>query len=273
VQTSVYNIAVAPSQGHAYLHFWGCNLSCSGCLCQKEIYDFMLAKNRLVHLEEPRGKALPPQRFLDSSEVMRRLGELKPKFVLFEGQEAALDPGYPVIAEACHREFGSRNVLLTNAYRMPPLEHTDHVAVSLKAFDPDLHKEYTGVSNKPILENLKRLSQKKVSLSVETVLIPEYVDPEEVERIAAFIASIDNNIRLQVDAYFKVAGAPWRRPSREEMDRAVALAKRHLKNVFCFYGGEELKYEVKSIFPNDTELELNDSLGFSHEKEKTPQLV
>lgn len=208
----------------------------------------MLKENMTVHLEEPKGIAKPPERFLDFEEVMQILEKLEVKWVLLEGQEPFLDPQYPRLTEALHKRYGTHNVLLTNAYKMPHLKDTDQVGVSIKAFTDSLHHHYTGKSNKRALENFVKLYQSGVQLSAETVLIPDYIDAGEIERVAEFIASVDKDIRYQIDAYFKVAGNPWRRPTLKEMDEAVSLARRHLSNVYCYKGDESQLYEVVKVF-------------------------
>ena len=247
--TNIYHIAAAPTEKQAFLHFWGCNFNCLGCCCKRWIYDFMLKESKTVlYHEEPKEIAKPPERFLGFEKAMQILEKLEVKWVLLEGQEASLDPQYPQLTEALHKRLGSYNVLLTNAYEMPPLKDTDMVGVSFKAFTNSLHRHYTGKSNKRVLENFVRLYQSGVKLSAETVLIPEYIDAGEVERIAKFIASVDKDIRYQIDSYFPVADCPWRRPTAEEMDEAVSLARRHLTNVHWFKGDEDLLFEEVKIF-------------------------
>lgn len=255
MQTNVYNIAFAESTKQVYLHFWGCNIKCKGCVCQKVVYDFMLDRNMHLHLAEPRGLAAAPERFMKFNDVIDTLVGLEAKWVLFEGQEASLDPKMPFIAEALHRHLGTTNVLLTNAFAMPDLRHFDKVAVGLKAFNENLHREYTGESNRTILENFPKIFHSGVPMMAETVLIPGYIDYQEIEQIAKFIASVDKNIRYQIDAYFKAGNNPWRRPTADEVDRAVEAASRHLNNVYAYKGSEPREFGVKSIFPTEAELD------------------
>jgi pyruvate-formate lyase-activating enzyme len=255
MQTNVYNIAFAESTKQAYLHFWGCNIQCKGCVCQKVVFDFMLDRNMHLHLAEPRGIVAAPTRFMDFDDVLDTLVELDVKWVLFEGQEASLDPQMPLIAEALHRRLNTTNVLLTNGYHMPDLRHIDKVAVGLKALDEKLHLDYTGQSNKTILENFKKIYRSGVPMMAETVLIPGYIDYEEIEKIAKFIASIDKNIRYQIDAYFKAGNNPWRRPTTDEVERAVEATRKHLTNAYAYNGTEPREFGVKSVFPSEAELD------------------
>jgi pyruvate formate lyase activating enzyme len=138
---------------------------------------------------------------------------------------------------------------------MPDLAHIDRVVVGLKAFDEKLHIDYTGQSNKPILENFERIYRSGVPMMAESVVIPGYIDKEEIEKIASFIAGIDKNMRYQIDAYSRVGDNPWPKPTAEQIEEVVAAASRHLTNVHCFKGTELLDYRVTSIFPTEAELD------------------
>lgn len=259
--TNIYHMSYCKAEKQAYFHFWGCNMNCRGCLCQKKIYGFMLKENIYDYLEEPRGIADHPEQFMDFEEVMQILERLGVKWILFEGQEASLDPLYPQLTGATHKKFGSHNVLMTNAYKMPPLKDTDQVGVSLKAFTDSLHRHYTGKSNERVLKNFVKIYQSGVKLNVESVVIPDYIDAREIEHIAKFIASVDKEIPYHIDAYFKAGDNPWRRPTPEEMDEAVSLARRHLTNVSCFKGGESLAFEVVNIFPEVIPMDIMEAPG------------
>ncbi len=245
--TNVYHISYAPATKEASLFFWGCNFSCRGCLCKKEIHNFLLKENLYLPFEEPKGLAKPPDRFLDLKEVIRTLDELDVRLVLLEGQEASLDPSYPALTEALHKRLGSRNILCSNIYKTPSLKDTDAVAVSIKAFTDRLHQHYTGKSNKRVLDNFVSLYKSGIKLSVASVFIPDYINNNEIELIARFIACVDKDIPFQILPYFKAGDNPWRHPIPEEMDEAARVARKHLNKVYSWNGNEKMDYEVVKI--------------------------
>jgi pyruvate-formate lyase-activating enzyme len=247
VKTNIYHITYTPELKEASLFFWNCNFDCKGCLCQKIPHDPSLKENLVAHLEEPNGIAKAPDRFLDFEEVMQILGKLEVKKVMMMGMEAVLDPQYPQLSKALHDRFGSYNMVCSNLYKMPSFKDTDMVEVGIKAVTDHLHRDYTGKSNKRVLKNFISLYQSGMKLVTESVLIPDYIGPDEIERIAKFIASVDKDIFFVLLPYFKAGDNPWRRPTRDEMDGAAGLAKKHLNNVHAVYGDEELKYEVVRI--------------------------
>lgn len=74
------------------------------------------------------------------------------------------------------------------------------VKFDLKALDDNLHQALTGASNRRTLENLERAARRCAErpepplLVVSTLLVPGYVDVEEVGHIATFLAGLGADI-------------------------------------------------------------------------------
>ena len=245
---NIYHIAYAPTAKTIHLHFWGCNLNCRACLLKKELYDCHLVETRETIFNGTRKSPQAPDRFLDLAEVMHILEPLKVSRVVFMGAEPAIDRQLPQLAGALHREFGSYNILLTNGFRIPSLATFDEVVFSLKAHTDSLHRDYTGKSNKKALNNFISLYNSGIRLRAESVLIPEYIDYLEIENTARFIAMVDKSIPYRIDAYIPIGDNPWRRPTSLEMEKAVNIARKHLLDVSCLTGNEDLKFEVLRVF-------------------------
>jgi len=244
---NIYHITYSPEPKTVCLHFWGCNLSCRACLCLKKIYDCHLDETKEAIFQAGKLAKPVPKTFLPLNKVKEVLHSLEVQQVIFMGQEPTIDPVLPELAEGLHREFGSYNILLTNGFKIPPAEDFDEVVFSLKAYTDSLHRDYTGRSNKDAVNNFISIYKSGVKLRAESVFIPEYIEHNEIENIARFIAQVDKNIPYRIDAYLPVAGNPWRRPTVDEMKAAVTAAKRYLHNVSCLTGNEELKYKVVRI--------------------------
>jgi len=109
----------------------------------------------------------------------------------------------------------------------------DVVKLDIKAYTNSVHKWYTGMSNRPVLNAVRNLSESKLDFRVETVLMPGVVGIEEIERIAYFLAQYDTEIKYKVvkfapgEAREKVA----RRPGDDEIQAAVNYASKYLINV------------------------------------------
>jgi pyruvate formate lyase activating enzyme len=245
---NVYHITYGPDTGIVQLHFWGCNLNCRACLLKREIYDCHLTETRDRIRRQQDSQEQTPEKFLDLEEVMKRLHKLEVGEVIFMGAEPALDPALPQLAGALHREFPSYNVLLTNGFHIPDLLHIDEVVFSVKAFTDAIHRDYTGTSNETALRNFRKIYESRVRLRTESIFIPDYINGEETEKIARFIAGVDNTIPHRIDAYIPTGDNPWRRPAPGEVENAAELARKHLKDVSYLTGKENLRYEVVRIF-------------------------
>ncbi|PPD59183.1 radical SAM protein [Dehalogenimonas etheniformans] len=248
MKTKVYHISYAPVAKEATIFFWGCNFRCRGCLCQKQIYNFLLKENLDQFRAEPTTIASPPQVFLEISEIVDILKTVELERVYLEGQEAGIDPEYGELTKTLHSTFGCQNHLLTNGFEIPNIQNTDKIAFGIKAITDNLHKEYTGQSNVKVLQNFKRLYNSGIKLAATSVFIPEYIALPEIEKIAQFIASVDKQIPYVMLPYLKAGHNPWRRPNPLEMAEAVSVAKRYLENVHGWGGDETMEYELVRLF-------------------------
>lgn len=229
----IYHIAYEPAFKSLDIHFWTkCNLGCHACYTDYEKLDFGLIDDPIAEINS-KPKENPPTCFLSLSDTMALVKDIDIKRIIFMGTEPALDPELPALAEALHNKFNCYNIILTNGLKCIDLKHIDEVIFSIKALSEGLHRNYTGKSNKAILRNFTAIYNSGKRLQAETVLIPDYIDKYEVERIASFIGGIDSSIPLRIDAYFSVGDNPWRAATVTEVEAAAGLAKRHLNTVNC----------------------------------------
>ncbi|MEM0488506.1 MAG: radical SAM protein [Candidatus Bathyarchaeia archaeon] len=136
----------------------------------------------------------------------------------------------------------------TNGYMKPQLaEKAAEYAISsggnikfdLKAWSEELNVALCGVSNKPAIENFLNIGRKFYDkrrelpvLSASTLLVPGYVDAQEVENIAKFISSIDPEIPYTLLAFYPcyvMNDLPT--TSRKQAEECFKAARRHLTNV------------------------------------------
>jgi pyruvate formate lyase activating enzyme len=81
------------------------------------------------------------------------------------------------------------------------------IKFDLKAMNENLHVALTGVSNGRTLENFERAAGRVRErpqpplVVASTLLVPGYLDPDEVHAIARFIASIDPRIPYSLLAF------------------------------------------------------------------------
>jgi pyruvate formate lyase activating enzyme len=106
------------------------------------------------------------------------------------------------------------------------------VKVDLKAWDDGLHRALCGVSNRRTLANFERLAgwiarrPDPPMLVASTLLVPGYVDAEQVGRIARFLAGLDRDIPYALLAFhptFEMRDLPT--TSRRQAERCLDAAE------------------------------------------------
>ncbi len=132
--------------------------------------------------------------------------------------------------------------LLEQAMRLS-LETGGCLKFDLKALDDHLHRALTGVTNKRTLENLARVASyipqrpDPPLLVVSTLLVPGYIDADEVGRMARFIADLNSDIPYSLLAFapqFFMPDLPCtsarHAQEAEAAARAAGLKRVHLGN-------------------------------------------
>ncbi|MCK5573648.1 MAG: radical SAM protein [Bacteroidetes bacterium] len=117
------------------------------------------------------------------------------------------------------------------------------VKFEMKAFDEKLHLALTGISNRRILQNFARIARhfnKRTDAPVivaSTLLVPGYVEADQVRKIARFIASFDQSIPYALLAFtphFQMSDLPATSPDlaqeAEDAARDAGLTNVHVGN-------------------------------------------
>jgi len=136
----------------------------------------------------------------------------------------------------------------TNGYMTPrqaeraaeyALESGGNIKFDLKAWSENLNIALCGVSNKPTLENFKMIGEKFYKkrselplLSASTLLVPGYIDSEEVGKIARFMSEVDPTIPYTLLAFYSCY-VMYDLPTtgRDQALECLKAAKKHLMNV------------------------------------------
>jgi pyruvate formate lyase activating enzyme len=92
------------------------------------------------------------------------------------------------------------------------LDNTDLFLYDLKLMKDEDHQKYTGVSNKLILDNLKKLNENEVNLRVRIPLIPDITDTyENLDAIGDYVSTFTNYRSIDLLPYNKLAEDKYRR--------------------------------------------------------------
>lgn len=95
-------------------------------------------------------------------------------------------------------------------------EHIDLFLFDYKETDPVRHKEYTGVDNRLILENLRALSKAGKSIVLRCPIIPGYNDRDEHYRgIAAMANELSTVTEINIEPYHSLGDGKYEAEGRK----------------------------------------------------------
>ena len=169
--------------------------------------------------------------------------------VTFSGGEALLQPDFLLEMLKSCQEKGLHTALDTSGLaswkvieRIRP--YVDLFLYDLKALDDQVHRKYTGVSNRLILSNLRRLSELGHSIILRMPLIPGVNDsPEAIAAVGTFAASLPHLIHLEILPYHQAGVEKYHRleknyalasinpPSRENLDGIAEILRGYRLNI------------------------------------------
>ena len=120
-------------------------------------------------------------------------------------------------------------------------EHTDIFLYDLKLMNDNLHYEYSGVSNKLIHENLKKLSSLGNKIILRIPIIPTITDTEEnISQTISFISALKNIREIDLLPFHNTAKSKYERMQKEnKVVNLTAPTKEYmneLKNRFTQLG-------------------------------------
>ncbi|MEM4311234.1 MAG: radical SAM protein [Nitrososphaerales archaeon] len=217
------------------LFFYGCSFTCM--FCQNWTHK-LLGKARRVKMKELIDLTLNNERI---SCWCWFGGSAEPQlpFAIKASKEAYESKRAGRILRICYEWNGDGNPLLVERALETVLESGGNVKFDLKAFNPNIHKALTGMDNKRVLENFEMVYRKfwdKRSafpvLGATTLLVPNYVDEEEVKNISNFLSSLDPHIPYNLLVFhpdFMMRDLPIT-PLRQVIN-CFRVAKRNLKRV------------------------------------------
>jgi len=205
----------------ATLHNKGCTFRCPVCS-----YKLRSGADGAPGLGFP-----APERFLSREELKQALRSVPVDKVFFMGGEPTVAPELPEMLDFVRNELGVKTYLgHTNGSKLP-LPNLNGANVGLKAWDENVHRVYTGQPKQRIFDNFAAAFAAGLELKANVVYVPGLVDVDQVEAIAAWIATLNPDIRFHIMGYIPVPGQPYPRPTTEQMQTAEEVCRRHLHHV------------------------------------------
>ena len=146
--------------------------------------------------------------------------------VTLSGGEPLMQPEFSAALLAACRKQGIHTALDTSGYAEPEimdmiLPHTDLFLYDLKLASDATHKLYTGVSNRPILENLKKISAAGKPIIIRIPLIPGVTDTEEnLSGLKQIIKQTQGIRRIDLLPYHAIAKSKYERMGKSCLHQA-----------------------------------------------------
>ena len=148
--------------------------------------------------------------------------------VTLSGGEPLVQPDFSLsLLKAC-KERGIRTAIDTCGYVDSEVlvrisEHVDLFLYDLKLIDEENHRRFTGVSNKFILKNLKKLSENRQKTIVRFPLLPGVNDDESsIREVGEYVSSLRGVKEINV--------LPYHRGGREKSRRITGSADQLYNN-------------------------------------------
>ena len=156
---------------------------------------------------------------IGSDELVRRIRKNADYYarygggVTFSGGEPLMQPGF--LKEVLEQIPDLHKAIETSGYCEPAvfgeiISRLDYVMMDLKIFEDELHRRYTGVSTRKILQNAQQLAEGETPFVIRIPVIPGVNDNEENYRhTAAFLKDAKTLVKVELLPYHKTAGAKY----------------------------------------------------------------
>lgn len=204
----------------------GCSLRCRWCQNPESIRTFSetlkvksISTSYNKHCEEEAvfGKQYSVEELIEELVKDKVFYDESSGGITFSGGEPLIQ--YKFLSECLKvcKLLGLQTAIDTSGYA--PFEafeniydHTDIFLYDVKIFNDDDHSKFTDVSNKLILNNLKKLTNLGDKVVIRIPLIPDITDTQKnLSDIAAFISKLKNVRQIDLLPYNKVSESKYKR--------------------------------------------------------------
>lgn len=202
----------------------GCNLRCGFC------QNWQIAHEN------------PPTRYISPGQAVELALEQKKRGypcvgIAYTYNEPFMWYEYVYDTAKLARKAGLKNVLVTNGYvNEEPLRemlpYIDAMNIDVKAFTADFYRTNCAGRLEPVLRTVE-ISHRSCHVEITTLLVTGLNDsPEEVERLAGWLAALDPDIPLHLSRYFPNYKMDLPPTPLEKMIRARETAMKKLRYVY-----------------------------------------
>lgn len=214
-----------PSKNILSLGSFGCNMTCSFC------QNYEISQNR------------PPSQYISIDTLIHNIKGIdnnagiaftyNEPFMMYE----YMYDTFKAIKENKDCASDISTVIVSNGYineepLLAILPYTDAMNIDLKAYSNRYYNKICGASLPPVLDTIKKCSD-KCHVEITTLLVTDENDSiEEVKDIAQFIANINEEIPLHLSRYFPRYKMENNATEIDKIFEAENEAKKYLKYVY-----------------------------------------
>ncbi len=203
----------------------GCPLDCWWCHNpegKSPLLEKMVRVNRSeggepFETEELVGREVAPAEVLAEIEKERLFFDESGGGVTFSGGEPLMQPEFLAeLLRAC-KDRDINTALDTSGFAASDVfdsvvDLVDLFLFDLKLLGDDEHRKYTGVSNQPILANLRTLEEREKPTIIRFAIIPGITDTEaNVNDISNLVASLKGIKKINLLPFHAIAGDKYKR--------------------------------------------------------------
>lgn len=174
----------------------------------------LCARNCYAHALEIKGQYFRVDELMEEIEKDREFYRNSGGGVTVSGGEPTFQPLFTLNLLRRCKEKGIHTVLDTNGFvewrlLKKIIEYTDLLLYDIKCMVPKEHLKHTGVSNRLILQNLRRVKQKGKDLRIRIPIIPGFNNSGlNIKKTAAYLKHININ-DVDLLSYNEMAGSKY----------------------------------------------------------------
>ncbi|MGY4884507.1 MAG: AmmeMemoRadiSam system radical SAM enzyme [Nanobdellota archaeon] len=199
----------------------GCNLKCYFC-----------QNHNISQMREIVGRDISPE------EIVERAIKTGCKSISYTYNEPTIFAEFVKDTAVLAKQKGLKNILVTNGYMTKECldflgKDIDAMNIDLKSFDEKFYKNICAAKIKPVLETIRLAHEMGIHIEITTLVVPgENNSPNQFEKIAKFIASVDENIPWHITRFFPMYKMKDKLPTPLEiLEKAEKIGKKYLKYV------------------------------------------
>lgn len=198
----------------------GCNFHCPFC------QNWTISQS----LRDPQASLRAEK--CSAEEIVAAAGRSRCRIVASTYNEPLISNEWAVEIFKLAKADGLANAYVSNGFASPEaldyvMPWLDAANIDLKCFSDDSYRPLGG-RLQPVLDTIRTLHENGKWVEITTLLVPGFNDsPEEISRIARFVAATNPDIPWHVSAYhanYKYRDAPSHTPA-ETVEKAVAIGR------------------------------------------------